>query len=104
MGRDIVDSGGDRRGLLKKAISAGLGTLSITEGAVRGMLKEGKMPRQIIGAAVGTVEKAQKEFLTLLAKELGDYLKHLNVAEETKKVLDGMEITVTLRFNRKKGK
>ncbi|MBI2889449.1 MAG: hypothetical protein HYY13_01570 [Nitrospirae bacterium] len=84
----------------------GLGTLSATEGAVRGVLREGKVPQQIIGAAVGSVQKAQKEFLNLLAKEIGDYLRHVNVAEETKKVLDGMEVTLTatVRFDRKKDK
>lgn len=103
-GDEGVSSG--RGGLFKRAISAGLGTLSVTEGAVRGILKEGKVPQQIIGAAVGSVQKAQKEFLGILGKEIGDFLKQINLSEEARKILDGMEMsmTTTVRFSRKKDK
>lgn len=92
--RDVV-----RRGL-EKGIEAGLGTLSKSEEALRGVGELNKVPREIAGYVFSQIDETKNVLVRVVAREVRDFLQATDLANELQKALTSLsfQIRTEIRF------
>ncbi len=56
--------------MMKKVLTVGVGTLFLTEEALRGLVSEFKLPKELLGSVLDSASKTKNEFLSTLSREL----------------------------------
>lgn len=78
---------------------SGLATYFMTEDAVRGYLKEMKLPKELVGLAVDGISKKKDDFYGLMVKEFGKVLAKVDVSKEISKFLENHNISVEAKVS-----
>lgn len=88
-----------RKGL-ERGIEAGLNTLSRTDGAVRGVMADAKLPRELATYLLSQVDDTKKAILRVVAKEVRDVLQATDLKRELQSALTNMaiEVRTEIRF------
>jgi hypothetical protein len=73
---------------LQELALSGLATLFMTEDAVRGYLKELKLPKELVALLLDGVSKKKDDFYGLLVKEFGRVLNKVDISKEVSKFLE----------------
>lgn len=89
--------------LVKEVAALGLGTVFMTEEAVRNYLREKKLPKELIVALAESVSKKKDEFSNLLSKELGKWLSKVDMGKEFRRFLEThhVQVRATVTFEPK---
>ena len=84
-----------RRGLVK-----GLGTITRTDEAVREIVGDVKLPREIVGYVFSQIDDTKNALVRVVAGEVRDFLEATDVAAELQKALTSLsfEIKTEIRF------
>ena len=87
--------------LLRKAAYLGIGTAFATQETARSMLRDMKVPREVVSMIMQNFEKNREEMVNVAQRTLSEYLQNLDVAHLLKNAMDGMKLTVTgeVQFN-----
>ncbi|RMF18969.1 MAG: hypothetical protein D6761_01330 [Candidatus Dadabacteria bacterium] len=87
--------------LLRKAAYLGIGTAFATQETARSVLRDMKLPREVVSMIMQNFEKNREEMVNVAQRTLSDYLQNLDVAHLLKNAMDGMKLTVTgeVQFN-----
>jgi hypothetical protein len=56
--------------MMKKILTIGVGTVFLTEEALRGMASEWKLPKELINALLDSSRKTKNEFFQLLSQDV----------------------------------
>ncbi len=56
--------------MMKKVLTVGVGTLFLTEEALRGLVSEFKLPKELLSSVLESASKTKDEFLGSLSREL----------------------------------
>ena len=78
---------------IKKGISTGVKSVLLTEEGVRNALGD-LMPREISATVKAHLEGLKKELYTTVVNEFSQFLQHVDVSTELKKVLSGMKVEI----------
>ena len=78
---------------IKKGISSGVKSVLLTEEGVRSALGD-LMPREISATVKAHVDGLKKELYTTVVNEFSQFLEHVDIATELKKVLSGMKVEI----------
>lgn len=89
--------------ILKKVASIGLGAAFMTEDAIRGVIQDLPLPKDIIEGLLDNAKKSKTEVISSVKGEIKNYLSKVDPTKEIDKVLDKYEIRVDakLTFHRK---
>jgi len=68
--------------------ATGLATLFMTEDSVRNLLKEKKMPKELLAPLLEGFGKKKDDFYGLVAKEVGRVLSKIDISQEVGKFLE----------------
>jgi len=68
--------------LLRKAVFSGVGALFMTEEGVRSMVKELKLPKEVLAGAVAQAERTKAEIVRVVGTELRSFLEGARLREE----------------------
>lgn len=90
---------GQMADVMKKVLMTGVGTIFLTEEAVRGIIGDLKLPKELMGGLLENATKTKQEFLQMLAKEAGAVFSRIDLAEELKKLSEGHKIKVQIEFS-----
>jgi len=76
------------------------GGQALTEDLVRRAIEETPLPREVGGFLAGQAESVRKEFYRIVAREVGTFLKTINLSKELQKLLTSLsfEIKTEIRF------
>ncbi len=88
---------GESRGLsdmLRKAMVAGLGSVFMSEGGVRALFKDLKLPKDVMGYMVSQAERSKSEFYRVIGDELRNFLESSALHKEISKLLADMTIEI----------
>lgn len=90
----------------KKIALTGMGALFMTEEGVRNLLSEMKLPKNVASAMITQAEKTKAEIRLLFAKEMRQFLEHIEVEKIIKKVLknQSIDVKISIKLNDKKDK
>ena len=88
-----------RRGL-EKGIEAGLGTWTKTDEALRGVVGDVKLPREIVSYVFSQIEETKNGMVRVVAREVREFLEATDLATELQKALTSLsfEIKTEIRF------
>jgi hypothetical protein len=88
-----------KRGL-ERGIEAGLATLNVTDRAVRGVIGDANLPREVAGYLFAQIDESKNAVVRAVAKELRDFLEATDLSYELQKALTALsvEIKTEIRF------
>ncbi len=88
---------------IKKGISTGVKSVLLTEEGVRSALGD-LMPKEISATVKAHVDGLKKELYTTVVNEFSQFLEHVDIASEMKKVLKGMKVEIRTEITFKEEK
>jgi hypothetical protein len=88
------------RELVRKVIETGYERLSEGPENVRHLVSELKLPKEALGAVLGTLDDTKNGLYRVVAREVRDFLEHSNLAEDIVRGLTALsfEIKTEVRF------
>jgi hypothetical protein len=92
--------------LVKRAVEIGVEKAHEAPDAVKQMVGDLKLPKEIAGYIFSQVDETKNGLFRIFAKEMRDFLEHTNIAGEMQKMLTTVqfEINTTIRFRPNDGK
>ena len=90
--------------VMKRVLTVGVGTLFLTEEALRGLVSEFKLPKELLGGILDSASKTKDDFLRNLSQEvmakIGDRIDPRALVEEFLETHD-VEFSVKMSFKRR---
>lgn len=88
-----------KRGI-EKGFEAGLDTLSKTDEALRGVVGDAKLPREVAGYVLSAIDETKSGVLRVVGREVKDFLAATDLSSELQKALTmlSFEIKTEIRF------
>lgn len=85
--------------LVRRTFTAGLGAVFSTEEGIRKITKELQLPN-VAGYLADTADNTKDKFLEIVAREVREFLSHVNLSDEIAKLLTTLsfEIKTEIRF------
>ena len=92
--------------IFKKVVSTGINAAFMTEDAVKGIIQDLPIPKEVVNGLIQNAKNSKDEFITSVKGELKDYLNKIDVSKEVDRVLDNYDIEVNakIKFSKKKSK
>lgn len=78
--------------LFRKVIVSGVGALFMTEDGIRSMVKELKLPKEVIGAVLAQADRTKGEVVRVVGTEVRSFLESTRMRE------DLLDLVTQLRF------
>ncbi len=103
----MADSDDDKKSSWQDAIKelgmSGLATLLMTEDSIRNMLREKKLPKEMVGVLLDGLLKKKDDLYAVVGKEVGKVFAKVDIGKEVGKFLEthDVEISAKLKFQRK---
>ena len=90
--------------IFKKVINTGVSAAFMTEDAVKGIVQDLPLPKEIVNGLLQNAKNSRDEFISSVKSELKTYLDKIDVSKEIDRVLENYDIEVNakLKFNKKK--
>ena len=88
-----------KRGI-EKGFEAGMDTLNKTDEALRGVVGDGKLPREFAGYIFSSIDETKNGILRVVGREVKDFLSATDLSKELQKALTSLsfEIKTEIRF------
>lgn len=87
--------------ILKKAVSTGIGAAFMTEDAVKNIISDLPLPKEIIGGLLQNAKDTKTEFVSGIKNELKGYLNKIDLTQEIDKVIQKYDFEVTAKISLK---
>lgn len=91
--------------VIKKVVSIGVGAAFMTEDAVRGVLSDLPLPKDIVTGLINNAKSAKDDFSTSVREELRSYLKKVDARRLARDIVEryDIEVNATFKFKKKEG-
>lgn len=88
------------RRAIEKGVEAGVGTLSKADKAVRGVVDDVPLPKEVLGYVFQQIDDTKNSLVRVVAGEVRDFLEATDVASELQRALTSLsfEIKTEVRF------
>ena len=90
--------------ILKKVVSVGVGAAFLTEDALKNILKDAPIPKDIVSGILQNAKNAKSDFTQGLRDEFKKYLSHIELEKIIEALLENYDMEVTAKFSFKKKK
>lgn len=80
--------------LFRRVLVSGVGALFMTEEGIRSLVKEMKLPKEVIGAVLAQADRTKGEIARVVGSELRAFLESTRMREELVRVLTQMRLEV----------
>lgn len=90
--------------IFKKVINTGVSAAFMTEDAVKGIIQDLPLPKEMMNGLLQNAKNTRDEFILSVKTELKSYLDKIDVAKEIDRVLENydLEVNAKIKFNKKK--
>lgn len=88
------------RRAIEKGVEAGVGTLSRADKAVRGVVDDVPLPKEVLAYFFQQIDETKNSLVRVVAGEVRDFLEATDIASELQRVLTSLsfEIKTEVRF------
>jgi hypothetical protein len=88
------------RRTVEKGVEAGIGTISRTDEAIRGVVGDVKLPREVVAYVFSAVDETKNSLVRGVAREVREFLEATDIAHELQRALTTLsfEIKTEIRF------
>lgn len=84
---------------VREITAVGLGTVFMTEEAVRGYLKDKKLPKDVVSALLDSVSKKKDDFSRILSREVTKAVSSLDMSKEMRRFLETHDVHVEAKLS-----
>lgn len=90
--------------IFKKVISTGVSAAFMTEDAVKGIIGDLPLPKEMVNGLLQNAKNTKDDFISSVKTELKSYLDRIDISKEIDRVLENydLEINANIKFNKKK--
>lgn len=88
--------------VIKKVVSIGIGAAFMTEDAVKNILSDLPLPKDIISGLVQNAKGAKKEFSEGIRSEIREYLSKLDISKVVESTLEKYDFDVQAKVSLKR--
>ena len=90
--------------IFKKVVNTSVNAAFMTEDAIKGVLGELPIPKDIVNGLIQNAKASKEEFVESIKNEFKSYLDRVDLTSEIDKVLENYDIEVNakIKFNKKK--
>jgi len=88
--------------VIKKVVSIGVGAAFMTEDAVKNVLKDLPLPKEIVNGLLQNAKNAKEDFAEGVREELGKYLSKVDPKTLLDEMLDNYDVEVNAKFSFKR--
>jgi hypothetical protein len=97
------DDSSDRSGprwaeAMKEVAATGLAALFMTEDTVRSLLREKKLPKELVGQFLDGVSKKKDDLFKGITAEFGKVLSRIDLVKEVEKLLETHDVRVEAKI------
>lgn len=85
--------------LFKKVVSTGLSAAFMTEDAIKNVLHDLPIPKEIVNGLVQNAKNTKDEFISSAKGELKEYLKKFDVSKEIDRIIENYDIEINAKIN-----
>ena len=85
--------------LFKKVVNTGISAAFMTEDAVKGIIQDLPLPKEIINGLLQNAKNTKEEFIGSVKSELRQYLGDIDVSKEVDRVINNYDIEVSAKFS-----
>jgi hypothetical protein len=88
------------RRTVEKGVEAGIGTISKTDEAIRGVVGDVKLPREVVSYVFSAIDETKNSLVRGVAREVREFLEATDIAQELQRALTTLsfEIKTEIRF------
>ncbi len=92
--------------VLKKVLTAGVGAAFMTEDAVKGLLADLPLPKDILNGLLSMAKNSKEDFINSVKSEFKKYLSNIDLNKEIDRILEkyDFEVTASIRLKKKESK
>ena len=89
--------------ILKKVVNTGVTAAFLTEDALRGVLSDLPLPKELIQGLLQNAKSTRDDFIGGVKNELRTYLDKIDISSEIDRILENydMEINAKIKFKKK---
>lgn len=89
--------------IFKKVVNTGISAAFMTEDAVKGIIQDLPLPKEMIQGLLANAKGTRDEFISSVKNELKTYLNKIDISKEVDRVLENydLEIKANIKFNKK---
>ncbi len=84
--------------IFKKVVNTGISAAFMTEDAVKNIIQDLPLPKEIVNGLLQNAKSTKDEFITSVKDELKHYLGQLDVSKEIDRIIENYDIEVTAKF------
>lgn len=101
---DNKEKDGKLGDLLKKVVTTGVTAAFMTEEGIRALLKDGSVPKELVGNLLENAKSTKTEFVSSVKNELKSYLDKIDLSKEIDKIIEkyDFEVKATISLKKKK--
>lgn len=90
--------------IFKKVLTTGMTAAFMTEDAVKNIVSELPLPKDIAQGLIQNAKSSKDEFISGVKNELKGFLDKVDISKEVDKVIEKYDIEITAKINLKKKK
>lgn len=88
--------------MVRKVLSLGIGAVFLTEESLRALVRDFKLPKELIAGILESAQKTKSEFFAKLSDDLVSKMKdQVNVQNLISEILEKHDIQITVNFTKK---
>lgn len=89
-------------GVFKKVLSTGITAAFLTEDAVKNIISDLPLPKDIANGLLQNAKSSKDEFISGVKNELKGYLDKVDLTKEIDKIIEKYDIEINAKINLKK--
>jgi hypothetical protein len=83
--------------LLRKVVNTGISAAFMTEDAVKNVINDLPLPKEIVNGLLQNAKNTKDEFITSVKTELREYLGNIDVSQEIDRVVENYDIEISAK-------
>ncbi len=88
--------------IFKKVVSTGISAAFMTEDAVKNLIQDLPIPKELVNGLVQNAKNSKDEFISSVKSELKSYLEKIDLQKEIDRLVENYDIEVNAKINFKK--
>jgi hypothetical protein len=85
--------------ILKKAVSTGISAAFMTEDAVKGILSDLPLPKELASGLLANAKESKEEFVNGIKNELKNYLNKIDISKEIDRVIEKYDFEISAKIS-----
>ncbi len=84
--------------IFKKVVNTGISAAFMTEDAVKNIIQDLPLPKEMVNGLLQNAKQTKTEFITSVKTELKDYLNKIDLSKEVDRIIENYDIEVNAKI------